>query len=102
MKKKFSIHLFPLKMTELWHLRNCEFYSTFFIIPLINESLKWFLEGSSHLLNESLICFFGVLGNKELLPSTVPVNKELLTSTVLVNKELFTVTLPVNKVCAGE
>ena len=32
--------------------------------------------------NESLLCFFGVPANKELLTGTVPVNKELLTGTL--------------------
>ena len=46
---------------------------------------------------KSLVCFFRVPVNKELLTGTVPVNKELLTNTVPVNKELLTLSVPVNK-----
>ena len=46
-----------------------------------------FCAGCSHAIKEkkkrSLVCFFGVPVNNELLTGTVPVNKELFTSTLL-------------------
>ena len=47
--------------------------------------------------NDSLVCFFRVPANQQLLTGRVPGNNELLTVTVTVNNELLIGTVPVKK-----